>query len=481
MNIQPALLTKLRNAAFAPVDNASLIFFRIAFGLLMVWEVCRYFAYGWVAQHWLAPQFLFKYYGFSWVHPWPGHWLYIHWAALGLFALFIAAGFLYRISAALFFASYTYFFLLEEAWYVNHIYLICLFSFLLIFIPANRALSVDAWVRPQLRSETTPAWTLWLLRAQMGIVYFYGGVAKLSSDWLRGEPTRMRLSQNTDLPILGRFFREEWAVYAVSYGGLLLDLLIVPLLLWRRTRIVAFCVAVGFHLINARAFVIGIFPWLAICATALFFSPDWPRRVIRIIGLTRLSFLSKGMEPSYSPQVWKVPSHGTQLMVLGAVAIYLVIQLLVPISHLFFGSGAEWTSLDHRFSWRMMLVKRRAISYFYVTDPNNGRTRQIVPLQFLSLRQTIMMSFQPDLPLQFARYLAKVMPRTGPKPLRVEARIFVSINGRKPELFLDPNVDLAAESRTLGRPRWLLPIHEPLPPRQEGSAENDLTAHSEGY
>jgi hypothetical protein len=75
-----------------------------------------------------------------------------------------------------------------------------------------------------------------------------------------------------------------------------------------------------------------------------------------------------------------------------------------------------------------------------------------------------MLAYLPDFPLQFAHYLATVMPRRGPKPLKVEARIFLSFNGRKPELYVNPNVDLAAECRTLGRPRWLLPIHEPLPP-----------------
>jgi hypothetical protein len=416
MGIHQSFLLKLRSGAFAPADIASLVFFRIAFGLLMVWEVCRFFAHRWIEPSWLDPQFLFKYYGFSWVHPWPGQWLYIHWAALGLFALFIAAGFLYRISAALFFLSYTYFFLLDEAWYVNHAYLICLFGFLLIFVPANHAFSVDTWLRPGLRSDTTPTWTLWLLRAQMAVVYFYGGVAKISPDWLRGEPIRTRMAHNTDFPLLGRFFREEWAVYAVSYGGLLLDLLIVPLLLWRRTRIVAFCIAVGFHLINARAFVIGIFPWLAICATTLFFSPDWPRGIV--------SLVQRVSGPAMTRDA-RTPSPSRQLVVLSLAAVYFLMQLLIPLRYFLWPDGIEWTSIDHRFSWRMMLVNRKARSYFYVTDPNSGRTRQVRPEQFLNRRQTAMLAYQPDLPLQFAHYLATVIPRTGPNPLKVEARILV--------------------------------------------------------
>ena len=73
------------------------------------------------------------------------------------------------------------------------------------------------------------------------------------------------------------------------------------------------------------------------------------------------------------------------------------------------------------------------------------------------------MGWRPDMLLQFAHHLAKVTPRFGPKPLRVEARVLVSLNGRKPQLIVDPNVDLAAESRTWGRPGWLLVIDQPLP------------------
>ena len=201
MRAHRSLLAKLQNSAFAPVDIASLVFFRIAFGLLMLWDACRFYAWGGIAACWIHPRFLFKYYGFSWVHPWPGNGLYIHWAILGLLALFMTVGFLYRVSAALFFLSYTYFFLLDEAWYVNHTYLICLFSFLLIFVPANRALSVDAWLIPKIRTRAMPAWTLWLLRAQIGIVYFYGGVAKLAPDWLRGEPMRTRMHTTMREPL----------------------------------------------------------------------------------------------------------------------------------------------------------------------------------------------------------------------------------------------------------------------------------------
>jgi hypothetical protein len=455
MPVHQSFLEKLQKRAFAPLDIASLVFFRIAFGLLMVWHVSWYFSDHRIASFWLEPRFLFKYYGFSWVHPWPGNGLYIHCAVVGVLAGLIAAGLLYRASAGLFCLGYTYMFLLDEALWVNHRYLICLFSFLLIFVPANRALSIDVWLNPKIRSETTPAWTLWLLRAQMGVVYFYAGAAKIMPDWLHGAPMRVWLARNTQFPIIGRFFREEWAVYSLSYAAFLFDLFIVPFLLWRRTRVAAFCVAVAFHILNFRLFHIGIFPWLAIAGTTLFLSPSWPHRVLAIFGIRR-ALGNVGEMQLLAP--------ARERLVLALVLVYIAIQTAVPLRPFFSRGGIEWIQAEHRFTWRMMLTNKWQRIYFYVTDPNSRRSAdQVSPEDFLTPWQVDRMQWRPDMLLQFAHYLAKVMPRAGPKPLRVEARVLIALNGRQPRLFIDQNVDLAAEERSWGRPRWLLEIHEPLP------------------
>jgi hypothetical protein len=448
---------KLRNGAFAPADIASLVFFRIAFGGLMIWEVWRYFSLQRIGPFWLEPVLLFKYYGFSWVHPWPGNGLYIHWAVLGILALFIAIGLFYRVSAILFFLGWTYIFLLDEEQWVNHTYLICLLSFLLIFLPANRAFSIDAWRNPTLRSQTAPAWTLWLLRAQMGVVYFFAGVAKISPDWFRGEPMRTLLSQSEQPPIIHRFLSQPWTAYSFSYMALLFDLSIVPFLLWRRTRLPAFCAACGFHLINAQLFDIEVFPWLAIAATTLFLSPSWPRRILSILRKRKTERQTSDQPP---------PSQRAQAIILTLVAVYVTVQILVPLRHFLYRGGIEWLYSEHRFSWRMMIQRQAVQANFYVTDPNSDETVQVAPGYYLDTPRVAAMGWRPDMLLQFAHYLAKVMPRSGPKPLRVEARVLVSLNGRKPQLVIDPNVDLAAESRTFGRCRWLLEIHEPLPDRR---------------
>ena len=453
-----SLLSRIQNRAFAPIDIASLVFFRIALGLLMAWEVCRYFKNESIYHYWLEPRFLFKYYGFSWIHPWPGNWLYIHWAILGVLALFVAFGFLYRISATLMFLSYAYFFLLDEARYVNHTYLICLYCLLLAIVPAHRSFSIDAKMRPSLRSDTVPAWTLWLLRFQMAVVYIFAGLVKLSPDWLRGEPMRYQLSHATSVPVVGQFFGSEWAVYLISYGGLIFDLFVVPALLWKPTRVAAFCAALFFHLTNALWAVIGMFPWLALAATALFFPPDWPRRILEKLEFVRRRKSLKETRPASPLQ---------RRIVLAGLSVYVAIQLFLPLRHLLYRGGAEWTWAEHRFSWRMFVWTYASIANFYVTDPNSGASSEINLQDYLSARQAPQMGYLPDLPLQFAHYLASVLPDSGSKPLQVQARIFVAINGRKPTLYIDPVVDLAAEPRPLGRPKWLLRNDEPMPPKEQ--------------
>jgi len=153
-------------------------------------------------------------------------------------------------------------------------------------------------------------------------------------------------------------------------------------------------------------------------------------------------------------------------------AIFIAIQILVPLRHFLYRGGIEWIYSEHRFSWRMMIQSHQERAYFYVTDPNSGDTTQVNPREYLEWWEVDKMAWRPDMLLQFAHYLATVMPRSGPQPLKVEARVLASLNGRKPQLIVDPNVDLAAESRTWGRPRWLLEIHEPLPkPRPDPLAD----------
>ena len=94
-----------------------------------------------------------------------------------------------------------------------------------------------------------------MLRAQVGLVYIFAGIAKLNPDWLfHAEPLRIWLYNSTDTPLIGSFLREAWVPYAMSWGGACFDLTIVGWLIWRRTRPFAHVVLVMFHIATGVLF-----------------------------------------------------------------------------------------------------------------------------------------------------------------------------------------------------------------------------------
>ena len=107
-----------------PIDVASLVMFRVVFGLLMFIDIIRYFYIGWVRDVYAKPKFHFQYEWFSWLRPLPEEVTYLLFVILGICGILIALGLFYRLSSIIFFLGYTYVFLLEKSTYNNHYYLI---------------------------------------------------------------------------------------------------------------------------------------------------------------------------------------------------------------------------------------------------------------------------------------------------------------------------------------------------------------------
>jgi hypothetical protein len=454
-------IVKKSGKLFEPVDIASLVFFRVVFGLVMLWEATRL----WRAAeaYFLRPKFQFKYYGFAWVHVLPGDGIYYLIALLGILASLIALGFFHRIAAALFFVGITYIFLLDKTYYLNHMYLVSILSFLLIIIPCHRSFSLDALINPKLRSQFVPAWSLWLLRAQIGIPYFYGGLAKLNPDWLRGEPMRTWLAELTSIPLVGHLLTEEWVVYLFSYGGLGFDLLIVPLLLFRKTRAIAFIASAMFHLTNAYIFNIGIFPWLMIPATLIFFPPSWPRRLMATVRRKELD-----LEAEVTPTPELFPAY--RRLTICFLMVYLAIQVLVPFRQALYPGYSSWTEEGYRFSWNMKLDENESLGIFYVTDAKSHQKQKYPPEKIVNIlltrNQYLTMAASPDMILQFAHYLAELYKEKGYPDVEVKARALVTLNGRPPRLLIDPKVNLAKVKRRRWPPApWILPLRHEKQPR----------------
>jgi hypothetical protein len=441
----------LAGRLFAPADIASLVYLRVAFGSLGLWEMWRYADAGWIRRYYIDPDFHFTFFGLSWVQPWPGDGMYWHFGALAVLSVCIIFGLCYRFAATLFCVGFAYVFLLEKAQYLNHLYLFNLVAFLMIFIPAHRELSVDAWLRTKLRTEVVPVWSLWLIRFQMGVCYFYAGVAKMNLDWLQGWPLRLWLPQERDFPVIGGFFDELWLQLFFSWGGLLLDLLVPFFLLWRRTRMVAFLFTVVFHLINARLFGIGIFPWLSIALTLMFFPADWPRRIF--------NWPRRGPAPDEASPMG--PLRGGQKLTAAAIGVFVALQILIPLRHFLYPGNVSWTEEGHNFAWHQKLRDKRCEAEFNVSDPTTGESWGIRESVFLTFRQNEKMSLRPHMILEFAHFLARHYREKEGREVEVRVQTSCSLNGRAPQLFIDPEVNLAAEPRTLWPKPWIVPLTTP--------------------
>ena len=435
---------------FEPVDIASLVYFRIAFAAILLWEGFRYFNNNWIEDLFIKPAFHFSYFGFEWVELPPGNGLYFVFAGLGVLLLCILIGLGYRVATALFFLGYCYVVLQEEALYLNHFYLIGILILMLVFVPAPRAFSVAARRRPGQRSQTAPAWTLWMLRVQIGIVYFFGGVAKLNADWLAGEPMRKWLAAETGFPLIGRFFTEEWMVYGFVWGGLALDLFIVPAMLWKRTRIPAFAGVTLFHLMNSQLFGIGIFPWLMIAANLLFLPPDWPRRLV-----------GRARQPSGKPARQRPAASALttgQRVTVALLCAHFAIQVLLPLRHHLYPGNVSWTEEGHRLAWHMKLRDKAGRVIYHVHELSSGETWDVDPARSLKVWQLPKANVHPDMILQFAHRIGRELQKSGRFPVEVRVTAMVSLNGREPQLLIDPTVDLLRQERSLRRATWIKPL-----------------------
>ncbi|MEM1440884.1 MAG: HTTM domain-containing protein [Verrucomicrobiota bacterium] len=422
------------------MDIASLVYFRIVFGAIMLWEVWRYFEKDFIFRYWIEPQTNFSYPGFDWVTALPGDGMYYLFIGLGVLSLMIMAGLFYRFAATLFAIGFTYAFLLEQARYLNHFYLVALIGLVSIFLPLNRSFSLDVRFGFAKKSDTAPAWAVWMVPFLMSVVYFYGGIAKMNGDWLAGEPLREWLAGRSHYAIIGPLLVSEFVVMTLSWGGMLFDLAIPFLLLWKPTRFWAFLLATVFHLTNMVLWDIGIFPIMSIALTAMYFPPDWPRRFCRF--------------PHYGTAV-ESQSAKMRAVTFALLFVFAASQLLIPLRHWLYQGDVRWTEEGHRFSWRMKLRSRDGHTNLYLLEKESQAIHQVDPFKFLQPWQVKKMSSHPDMILQLADWAkTEHEVRTG-NEVTVHGKSLISVNGRPDQIYFDESLDLSTISRFELRSEWL--------------------------
>ncbi len=434
-------------------EAAPLAAFRLLFGLLMFISMIRFWYHGWIEKLYINPEFHFKYYGFEWVLV-PGHFTYVLFIICGLAALSVAVGFKYRWAIIMFFLTFTYIELMDKTTYLNHYYFISILSFLLIFLPAGCYYSIDSKRNQEETVRFIPRWNIDALKLLLAIVYIYAGLAKLNADWmLNAMPLKIWLPSKYSLPILGNLMQQEWVHYLFSWGGAVYDLTIVFFLLYRKTRIPAFIMVVIFHLLTRILFPIGMFPYVMIVATLIFFDAGFHERLLKIIAAPLASLQTE----QKSPLQLSERSLNYKLK-LGLIAIFFIVQLLLPLRFLLYPGHLFWTEEGYRFSWRVMLMEKAGSANFKIVDGKTGKRFYVRNRDFLTSFQEKQMATQPDLILEYAHYLGKTFESHGHQNVQVFVDSYVALNGRVSRPFINPEVDLMTKHESFRHKDWILPF-----------------------
>ena len=429
---------------------APLAIFRIAFGFMMMVSTLRFFWNGWIEQLYIKPTYFFTYYGFSWVKPLGEIGMYAIFLLLLIASIMILLGYYYKLAMPFFALAFTYVELIDRTNYLNHYYFVSIMSFIMVILPAHRFLSLDTLRKPEIKLEKVPHWMIFIIQLQLAIVYFFAGVAKINYDWLfRAMPLKVWLPANNHLLIIGKLFNYKIVAFIFSWSGMLYDLFI-PFALWyRKTRFLAYLAVIFFHVITYAMFQIGMFPFIMILSTTIFFSEKFH---VQIATFIQNIFRKKKTETE--KEMVSIPIK-TKPILKYLLITHFVIQFLFPFRYLLYPGKLFWTEQGYRFSWRVMLMEKNGYATFYVKNLKNDKEFEFDYHGILSPNQIKMMSTQPDMLLQFAHYIHDFYKKKN-IPTEVRAKVYVAVNGRDSKLLLDPETNLVKEEDSFLEKKWII-------------------------
>ncbi|MDO6800951.1 HTTM domain-containing protein [Wenyingzhuangia sp. 1_MG-2023] len=413
---------------FKKIDNSPLVIFRIIFGFVLTAEAWGSIFTGWIERTYIEPTIHFSYIGLEWMQPLDGLGMYYLYGLMGFLGLGVLLGYFYKLSIITYTILWTYCYLCHKISYNNHYYLMILLCFIMIFLPANRYASLDVKTKRIPIQFYMPYWCKFVLIFQISCVYFFGGIAKIYPDWLDGTFTRIALKGEASFPFIGHFFTQEWFYMAIAYGGLLFDLLIIPLLICRKTRVFGFVISLFFHSFNSIVFQVGVFPYLSLSFALFFFDA----KKIQKIFLPRKEYFNTQASGFVNKRIT------------GLLLLYIMLQLFLPLRQYFIEGNTFWTEEGHKMSWRMMLRTARGNTRFRIEDVTNNKTYIHHP-KILSQKQKHLVNTQPDVIWQYAQYLKQEEAKKGHE-IKVFCISKKSLNGRPSKTFIDPKVDLANRS-----------------------------------
>lgn len=438
---------------FERVDNSRLTVFRIFFGLLMTIESWGAIATGWVKETFVDTTFTFNFIGFDWTQVFIGETMYYVYVAMGFLGILIMLGAFYRMSIIAFCLLWSLTYFAQKSHYNNHYYLLVIVSFLLTLMPANNSLSLDANFNVKIKRNTVFRWNYIVFQLTIACVYIYAAIAKLTPGWTENHflPIRLRTSAKWFTDKLGEnvfseFLSNPDLAQLLAYAGIGFDFLIVPLLLIKPTRKIAFFAALFFHIFNSITLHIGIFPYFALALCIFFFDSKEIRNWF-LPFVKRDSIEDRETNYNAKPRLTVV-----------FLTIFTLLMVFLPLRHHLIPQDVTWTEEGHRLSWRMMLRSKTGQGTFYVETPD-GKQKRISMYDYLSRHQINDVKTKPDMMWQFAQKLKQEYKDKGISPIKVYLKNSkLRINDGPYHNFINPEADLAnVKWSYFGHQDWILP------------------------
>ncbi|MBX2876519.1 MAG: HTTM domain-containing protein [Saprospiraceae bacterium] len=443
------VLYRLDHFLFKSVSIAPLVVFRLVFGSLLLYSTIRTWQKGWIKELYLDPSYHFSF--FSWLKPLSSTGMYWVYAFLIISALGILLGLFYRFSTLLFLLLFTYVELLDKTYYLNHYYLVTILTFWLLFVPANRFYALDALLFPKIKSSTCANWHIAIFKVQLSIVYFFAGLAKVNPDWLfRAQPMATWLPGKYELPILGQWMHYKETAFLFSWAGCIYDLSIWLFLWIKKTRVLAYFAVLAFHILTAILFPrIGMFPLIMITSTIIFFSPRWHEKLLSFLPFSTSLERKENARSTVTRSQWLT----------AALVCYFLLQLYLPFRYLQYSGNLFWHERGYRFSWRVMLMEKNGYTSIIIRNPKSEAQREVNQDDYLTAFQKQQMRSQPDLILQFAKYIGDEFEQKHGYAPEVYVKSRLSLNGRRSQPFTDETIDVYALDDPMNS-NWILPLKE---------------------
>lgn len=408
---------------YREIDNSPLIVFRIFFGFLLAAESFGAIITGWVKSVFIETPFTFTFIGFDFLNVLHGNSMYFYYVLMGIMGLLIMVGAKYRFAMISFTLLWSGVYLAQKSNYNNHYYLLFLIGILMSFLPANTYKSFDAKWNPSIKTTKMPYWISLVFIVQVSIVYFFAAYAKFYPDWLDGTFTKNLLAGTTTDSELNKLFTKEWFYLFIAYAGILFDLLLVPFLLFKKTRTIALLASLFFHIFNAVFLKIGIFPFFALTFILFFYEPE---RIRKLFFKNRVPVLNE----TYC--------FKNKKLIYYLIIPFLILQVILPIRHHFIKGDVLWTEEGHRLSWRMMLRQRSGFINIKIVDNQTKKSTIYIPTKNLTSKQAYNLATKPDFIWQYCQRIKKEYENQ-------DISIFIdcqnSINQKPFQVLIDPNQD----------------------------------------